>query len=80
MNAAPLKRIEIVSSLSVLVAFRVPMNAAPLKRTADRLGHCSKRRFPRSYERGPIEARVALVVSSLAKPFPRSYERGPIEA
>ena len=37
--------------------------------------------FPRSIERGPVEALPLLILGgSLSKPFPRSIERGPVEA
>src|SRR6267154_3586657 len=57
------------------------MSAAPLKQGAavrpGGLGH----EFPRSNERGPIEAVSAWFGEAASTPtFPRSNERGPIEA
>jgi len=36
--------------------------------------------FPRSTERGPIEARLVALRHKGTRQFPRSTERGPIEA
>lgn len=36
--------------------------------------------FPRSFERGPIEALNVATIEMSAIKFPRSNERGPIEA
>jgi len=36
--------------------------------------------FPRSIERGPIEATTAISARACQITFPRSIERGPIEA
>ena len=36
--------------------------------------------FPRSRERGPVEAVLALDISGKLDAFPRSRERGPVEA
>ena len=61
--------------------FRDQLIAAPLK-----LGRLRKKRqpvisFPRSIDRGPIEASSDLSVSIAgSRPFPRSIDRGPIEA
>ncbi len=38
------------------------------------------RAFPRSHERGPIEAWCARLAARIVESFPRSHERGPIEA
>jgi len=39
-----------------------------------------ERLFPRSTERGPIEAWRSIRSNHIRGPFPRSTERGPIEA
>ena len=36
--------------------------------------------FPRSHERGPIEANATIRGTTPDGTFPRSHERGPIEA
>src|SRR5579875_3250034 len=38
------------------------------------------REFPRSFDRGPIEAHLLSISTVTAPPFPRSFDRGPIEA
>ncbi len=56
MNAAPLKPRHDSHRRHGNGTFRVPMNAAPLKRLPCKRCGCGTHRFPRSYERGPIEA------------------------
>ena len=79
-NAAPLK-----PDLGMVVEgqdppFRVLRNAAPLKpayfgQSATRLGS-----FPRSSERGSVEAGVKAECCTTRCRFPRSSERGSVEA
>ncbi len=62
------------------MAFRVQTNAAPLKQIRSRHELRPKPNFPRSNERGSIEAiaKRSPLVGGLT--FPRSNERGSIEA
>ena len=61
-------------------AFRVHTNAAPLKPGPGHSSVGERAVFPRSHERGPIEAYLHLLNFALIFFFPRSHERGPIEA
>ena len=61
-------------------AFRVQLNAAPLKLLLHASRGAYRHVFPRSIERGPIEAPNTPAGRTLTCGFPRSIERGPIEA
>ncbi len=56
------------------------MNVAQLKPWTRRIGRSVRAAFPRSYERGSIEASSSSPVKKYGLTFPRSYERGSIEA
>jgi len=82
LSAAPLK-----PSYSVLrkfrgCGFRAQLSAAPLKLFSSVTSTKSLPEwFPRSIERGPVEARLKIDHENLAHGlFPRSIERGPVEA
>jgi len=60
--------------------FRAHVSAAPLKRAGILADKGTAGAFPRSRERGPIEANKANELYTLGWEFPRSRERGPIEA
>ena len=80
-NAALLKpeRAEVVPSIAG--DFRVRENAALLKLHPAAPEGRQEKRFPRSRERGPIEARLRPGMWMISSgEFPRSRERGPIEA
>ncbi len=79
-NAASLKRLPIRESHHGQLAFRVRKNAASLKlarRHRQRIAGCY---FPRSQERGLIEACDLAECLFRDRYFPRSQERGLIEA
>ena len=60
MSAAPLKRVIESLTDSHKGCFRAHVSAAPLKRGIDIRKSTDAARFPRSRERGPIEACFAL--------------------
>ena len=61
--------------------FRAHRSAAPLKHVSDQSRRCRRaHEFPRSSERGPIEATQSPLEPPDLHRFPRSSERGPIEA
>ena len=62
------------------MAFRARLSAAPLKHSVRGLGTTVRPSFPRSIERGPVEAMPVLSAASRLHCFPRSIERGPVEA
>jgi len=81
MSAAPLKR-DVGDQLIErwVHHFRARMSAAPLKRRLDSPARAKNSRFPRSNERGPVEARTWFAPGKTRASFPRSNERGPVEA
>ncbi len=57
------------------------MTAAPLKRGGKIPYNVVPQPFPRSHDRGPIEApRLGVFNTASNFSFPRSHDRGPIEA
>ncbi len=56
MTAAPLKLIHGKTIAGFAGTFRGRMTAAPLKRTRELIGTPLLPSFPRSHDRGPIEA------------------------
>jgi len=54
--------------------------AAPLKRAILRAIGGTYVQFPRSFDRGPIEASELWRSTFTSGKFPRSFDRGPIEA
>ncbi len=56
MIAAPLKRPPAAGGQVLARHFRDHMIAAPLKLRSDHAAHAPASIFPRSYDRGPIEA------------------------
>ncbi len=80
-NAASLKPCHSVVFMTKLHPFRVRKNAASLKRHSGRVGDWCHGVFPRSQERGLIEAGISSTDGRGAlSRFPRSQERGLIEA
>ncbi len=80
MIAAPLKLGFAKLCPRCPCSFRDHMIAAPLKRSRlNRLGRDAGD-FPRSHDRGSIEAAVASYVRHVTINFPRSHDRGSIEA
>src|SRR2546429_204979 len=79
-NVAPLKPMCYRPFTINYRGFHVHSNVAPLKPFIKRQRQGIRARFPRSFERGSIEAasRPALIAALAA--FPRSFERGSIEA
>ena len=77
-NAAPLKRFCLLVVIVFLVAFRVQQNAAPLKPSFD--AFCLPNPdFPRSTERGPIEARFDHIVAHGQPPFRVQQNAAPLK-
>ena len=60
--------------------FHVRLSVAPLKHTSLSRLRGSVAAFPRSTERGSIEAGARLYILPVDSQFPRSTERGSIEA
>ncbi len=63
-----------------LPRFHVRLSVAPLKLFGEGGKVKPRLLFPRSAERGPIEATFHVARSGHGFAFPRSAERGPIEA
>ena len=81
MNVAQLKQLVAWSLRWVRHRFHVRMNVAQLKRNQAHLNSMMSESFPRSNERGSIEASWLPFGSCAAEAeFPRSNERGSIEA
>ena len=80
-SAAPLKLVVQRPAYSLDSCFRALRSAAPLKHLIKAENEQEAREFPRSSERGPIEARLLPPPGRSGQgAFPRSSERGPIEA
>ena len=79
-NAASLKRFRLQERPSLWPSFRVRKNAASLKHQEQDGSGCRQALFPRSKERGLIEAGGRTTERVLDEEFPRSKERGLIEA
>src|SRR5947199_368881 len=60
--------------------FRDHMIAASLKPARAAPAASGRTSFPRSYDRGLIEAASPRLTPAPSRPFPRSYDRGLIEA
>src|ERR1043165_236937 len=80
MNVAQLKRLSRLRSLRQESRSHVRMNVAQLKRQTRSAAPLQTGAFPRSNERGSIEAPQALPSHTCCLRFPRSNERGSIEA
>ena len=80
MNVAQLKPLFLCFVHRLVSCFHVRMNVAQLKRRIA-VSQCHKiGEFPRSNERGSIEARRLEAKTRASRKFPRSNERGSIEA
>ncbi len=79
MIAAPLKRPLRLTVSTIPLTFRDHMIAAPLKPGRWIINEAD-RRFPRSHDRGSIEAKSIPPCSARNAAFPRSHDRGSIEA
>ncbi len=80
LNAASLKQHGYPLPGTTAAPFRVQLNAASLKPLIKLFTMRSRRCFPRSIERGLIEATGLIACAEQQATFPRSIERGLIEA
>src|SRR5581483_5849830 len=79
-SAASLKQVGVERSVAPVGDFRARSSAASLKRQYFFCRGSGVVRFPRSFERGFIEATPGDSCHPAPAAFPRSFERGFIEA
>ncbi len=81
MTAAPLKRQSVsAQTFDDGLAIRGHMTAAPLKLSIAKLTGPRCHPYPRSHDRGPIEASPSCAGWKMERSYPRSHDRGPVEA